>query len=70
MTNFYPFKNKLRNSSLLKIIASTRYVNCEVMIEEMKTSINLIKLGEMEFDAILGMNWLSACGAHVDCNRK
>jgi len=40
------------------------------MIGEMKTSINLIKLGEMEFDVILGMDWLSACGAHVDCNKK
>jgi len=54
----------------VKIIASTRYVNCEVMIREMKISIDLIKLGEMTFDAILGMDWLSACGAYIDCNRK
>ena len=54
----------------VKIIASTKYVNCKVMIGEMKTSIELIKLDEMEFDAILGMDWLSACGVHVDCNRK
>ena len=40
------------------------------MIGEMEASINLIKLGEIEFDAILGMDWLSACGAHVDCNSK
>jgi len=52
------------------LIASTKYVNCEVMIGEMETSIDLIKLGEIEFDAILAMDWLSACGAHVDCNRK
>ena len=45
-------------------------MNCEVMIGEMKISIDLIKLGEMEFDAIVGKDWLSACGAHVDCNRK
>ena len=51
----------------VKIIA---YVNYEVMIGEMKTSTDLIKLGEMEFDTILGMDWLSACGAHVDYNRK
>ena len=38
------------------IIASTRYANCEVMIGEMEISIDLIKLGEMEFDAILGMD--------------
>ena len=54
----------------VKIITSTKYVNCEVMIGEMETTINLIKLGEMEFDVILGMDWLSACDAHVDCNRK
>jgi len=54
----------------VKIISSTKYVNCEVMIREMETSNDLIKLGEMEFDAILGIDWLSACGAHVDCNRK
>ena len=54
----------------VKIIASTKYVNCEVMIGEMETSIDLNKLGEMEFDAILRMDWLSACGAHVDCNKK
>ena len=49
----------------VKIIVSTKYVNYEVMIGEMETSIDLIKLGEMKFDAILGMDWLSACGAHV-----
>ena len=54
----------------VNLIANTRYVNYEVIIGEMKTSIDLIKLGEMEFDAILGMDWLSAYGAHVDCNRK
>jgi len=54
----------------VKIIGSTKYVNCEVVIGEMETSIDLTKLGEIEFEAILGMDWLSACGAHVDCNRK
>jgi len=41
-----------------------------VIIEETKTFIDLIKLGEIEFDAILGMDWLSAYSAHVDCNGK
>ena len=40
----------------VKIISSTKYVNYEVMIGEIETSIDLIKLGEMEFDAILGMD--------------
>jgi len=52
------------------LIASTRYTNCEVIIGEMKTFVDMIKLGEMEFDAILGMDWLTASGAYVDCNKK
>jgi len=39
-----------------------------VLIGETKTFIDLIKLGEMEFDVIQGMDWLSAYGAHVNCN--
>lgn len=40
------------------------------MIGEVKTIIALIKLGQMEFDVILRMDWLSTCHAHVDCRRK
>ena len=35
---------------------NTKYRNYEVIVEEMKPLANLIKLGEMEFDAILGMD--------------
>jgi len=30
----------------------------------------LVKLGRMEYDAILGMDWLSTYHAHVDCHQK
>jgi len=40
------------------------------MIGEVKTCINLIRLGKMEFDVILGMDWLSACHAYVDSSEK
>jgi len=36
----------------------------------MKTQADLIKLGEMEYDIILGMDWLSTYHAHVDCHLK
>ena len=42
-----------------EIIASMCYKGCEVMIGEVKTWVDLIKLGRMEYDAILGMDWLS-----------
>ena len=41
-----------------------------MLIGETKLFIDLIKLGEMKFNVILGMDWLSAYSAHVDSNRK
>ena len=41
-----------------------------MVIGEVKTYIDLITLGKMEFDVILGMDWLSACHAYVDCREK
>ena len=46
------------------------YKGCEITIGEMKTQADLIKLGEMEYDLILGMDWLSIYHAHVDCRQK
>jgi len=39
---------------------------CEVMIGEVKTWADLVRMGGMEYDAILGMDWLSNHHAHVD----
>ena len=36
----------------------------------MNAQADLIKLGEMEYDIILGMDWLSTYHAHVDCHLK
>ena len=43
---------------------------CEVVIGEVKTHVDLLKLGELESDVILRMDWLSICHADVDCNQK
>ena len=40
------------------------------MIGEVKTWIDLIRLGGMEYDVILGMDWLSTHHAYVDCHHK
>ena len=34
------------------------------------TLADLILLGPMEFDAILGMDWLASCQASLDCRLK
>ena len=46
------------------------YKGCEITIGEMKTQADLIKLGEIEYDIILGMYLLSTYHAHVDCHLK
>jgi len=48
-----------------EMIASRCYEKCEVMIGEVKTRVDLAKLGGMEYDTILGMDWLSTHHAHV-----
>jgi len=42
-----------------EMVARTKYGECEITVEGVKTIIDLIKLGEIEFDIILGMDWLS-----------
>jgi len=53
-----------------ELTTNVYYKECEIIIKEMKTQTDLIKLGEMEYDFILGMDWLSTYRAHVDCHQK
>jgi len=39
-----------------ELITIMYYKGCEIIIEKMKTQANLIKLGEIEYDLILGMD--------------
>ena len=52
------------------MVTNMYYKECEVMIGEVKTWVNLVKLGKMEYDVILGIDWLSTQCAHVDCHQK
>src|SRR5262249_25278908 len=46
------------------------YSVCVVKIEGREFQANLIELPILEFDVILGMDWLSAHQATMDCYRK
>ena len=46
------------------------YKECEIKIGEIRTLVDLVKLGGMEYDVILGMDWLSACCAKINCPQK
>ena len=65
----YTFANKLNRSpeSLqtqliiftplgTQMVARTKYGGCEIIVGGVKTLVDLIKLREMEFDVILGMD--------------
>ena len=53
-----------------KLTTDVYYKGCEITIGEMNAQADLIKLGEMEYDIILGMDWLSTYHALVDCRLK
>jgi len=38
------------------MVTNMYYKECEVMIGEVKTWVNLVKLGEMEYNVILGID--------------
>ncbi|XP_070036898.1 uncharacterized protein [Nicotiana tomentosiformis] len=52
------------------IIARRVYQGCMVTICSRQSSTDLVELEMIDFDAIMGMDWLAACYATVDCRPK
>ncbi|GKV24884.1 hypothetical protein SLEP1_g34427 [Rubroshorea leprosula] len=52
------------------LVSKTIYRSCRVMVEDRVLFADLILLGIVEFDVILGMDWLSTHYAMVDCYEK
>ncbi|XP_015164659.1 uncharacterized protein [Solanum tuberosum] len=52
------------------VIARRVYYGCVVTICGRDTLENLIELEMVDFDVIMGMDWLSSCYATVDCRAK
>ena len=52
------------------VIATRVYKNCSVVIHSRRTVADLIELNMIEFDIIMGMDWLAACYANVDGRAK
>ena len=49
------------------VIARRLYRNYPVIVSQKVTSADLVELEMVEFDIILGMDWLHSCYASVDC---
>lgn len=41
-----------------------------MLINDRPTSIDLVELVMLDFDVIMGMDWLAACYANIDCRVK
>ncbi|XP_019226727.1 PREDICTED: uncharacterized protein LOC109208142 [Nicotiana attenuata] len=52
------------------IIANHVYRGCTMLINERPTSIDLVELVMLDLDVIMGMDWLAACYANIDCRAK
>lgn len=52
------------------VIVTRVYRNCSVVIYSRYTVADLIELNMIEFDIIMGMDWLVVCYVNVDCRGK
>ncbi|XP_070017120.1 uncharacterized protein [Nicotiana sylvestris] len=52
------------------IVANHVYRGCTVLINDRPTSVDLVELVMLDFDVIMGMDWLAACYANIDCRAK
>ncbi|KAH0709559.1 hypothetical protein KY284_010986 [Solanum tuberosum] len=46
------------------------YRNCPVIVSQKVTSADLVELEMVDFDVILGMDWLHSCYASVNCRTR
>ncbi|WMV25463.1 hypothetical protein MTR67_018848 [Solanum verrucosum] len=52
------------------IVANRVYRNCPISLSHRVTHINLVELDMLDFDVILGMNWLHSCYASISCRTR
>ena len=52
------------------LLANSVYKSCEILLEGKTFEANLIELDMVDFDVILGVDWLAACHATLDCHNK
>ena len=49
------------------VIAKRVYLNCPISLPNRVSYVDLVELDMHDFDIILGMGWLHACFASIDC---
>ena len=52
------------------VVAKRVYSNCPIMLPNRLSYVDLVELDMLDFDIILGMDWLHACFASIDCRTR
>ena len=52
------------------IVPKRVYRGCTIEIIDRQTSVDLVELEMVDFDVIMGMDWLASCYANVECRTK
>ncbi|WMV37562.1 hypothetical protein MTR67_030952 [Solanum verrucosum] len=52
------------------IVAKRVYKKCPISLSYRVTHVDLVELDILEFDVILGMDWIHACNASIDCRTR
>ena len=49
------------------VVQKRVYKNCHTLLPNRVFFVDLVELDMLDFDIILGMDWLHACFASIDC---
>ncbi|KAH0644675.1 hypothetical protein KY284_032559 [Solanum tuberosum] len=52
------------------VVAKRVYRSCPISLSDRVTLVDLVELEMLDFDVILGMDWLHACDASIDCRTR
>ena len=52
------------------VVAKRVYRNCPIMLPNRVSYVDQVELNMLDFDIILGMDWLHACFASIDCRTR
>ena len=52
------------------VLVKRVYRNCPISLPNRVSYVDLVKLDMLDFDIILGMDWLHACFASIDCRTR
>ena len=52
------------------VVAKKVYRSCPISLSHKVTLVDLVELDMLDFDVILGMDWLHACYASIDCRTR